>query len=136
MKITIKTKLPLLIAAAFAAFATPRPAMAAPLTQADTTFLAEYEKIRAALADDDLATAKKSAAALGDAGATLAASKNLEEARTAFVTLSATAEKLASGQSGYYVLYCPMVKHDWVQTTPAVGNPYGGREMKTCGSVK
>ena len=43
------------------------------------------------------------------------------------------AEKLAAGQSGYYVMHCPMKKADWVQTSSKVENPYGGKEMLSCG---
>jgi hypothetical protein len=108
----------------------------ADLSAADRQFLGAYEKIHSALVADDLASAKKAAAALGAAGADIVKGKSLDEARGAFAALSATAEKLAAGQPGYYVLHCPMVDKDWVQTSSEVANPYGGKEMVSCGEVK
>lgn len=29
-----------------------------------------------------------------------------------------------------------MVKKDWVQTSEKISNPYAGKEMLTCGSIK
>ena len=109
---------------------------AADLSQADREFLGGYEKVRAALASDDLVSAKKAASALGGAAEPLAASGTLEQARAAFGKLSKTAERLAAGQPGFYVMHCPMVNQDWVQTSPKVANPYGGKEMLGCGEVK
>ena len=43
---------------------------------------------------------------------------------------------MAAGQSGYYVVNCPMVKKDWVQISEKIGNPYYGKEMATCGEIK
>jgi hypothetical protein len=102
----------------------------------DKQFLSGYEKIRGALAADDLGSAKKAASALGDTGAALAASQSLNAARMAFAKLSDNAEKLTKGQSGYYVMHCSMLNKDWVQTSAQVGNPYGGKDMVSCGEVK
>ncbi len=99
-------------------------------------FLAGYEKARAALAKDNLAEAKKASADLGEPGAALAKSETLDAARIAFAGLSDSAIKAASGQSGYYVMHCPMLKKDWVQTNSKVENPYGGKDMLSCGEVK
>jgi hypothetical protein len=109
---------------------------AAALTDQNKQFLAAYDKIHHALVADDLAGTKKAAADLGPSGVELANSKSLDEARSAFSKMSAEAEKLVAGQSGYYVMYCPMKKKDWVQTSAKVENPYGGKEMLTCGEVK
>lgn len=109
---------------------------AASLTAGDKQFLSGYENIRASLVAEDLSSAKKAASTLGDAGKGVLASGSLDEARAAFAKLSDTAEKLALGQPGYYVLHCPMVNKDWVQTTPQVSNPYGGKEMASCGEIK
>lgn len=71
------------------------------------------------------------------------AGKPLAEQRKGFAALSeaviamaevcppsnAVAEKL-------YVLYCPMKKASWLQTTPEVADPYYATEMKQCGEVK
>jgi hypothetical protein len=115
---------------------TPGLVKAAPLVDADKQFLARYEKVRTALVSDDLGAAKSAAGDLGDEGALLAKSSSLKEARAAFEKLSDKAKQLAAGQSGYYIAHCPMLKKDWVQTSQAIANPYGGKEMVTCGEIK
>ncbi len=112
------------------------PLSAAQLTDHDKQFLAAYDKVQHALAADDLAEAKTAAAEIGSPGAELAKSNSLEEARKAFGTLSDQAEKMAAGQPGYYVMHCPMKKKDWVQTSDKIENPYGGKEMLSCGEIK
>ena len=111
-------------------------AAAASLSDNDRQFLAAYEKVRSALAADDLGGAKAAADNLGDAGADLAKSTSLKEARVAFEKLSDKAKQLVAGQSGYYVVNCPMLKKDWVQTSEKIGNPYYGKEMAGCGEIK
>src|ERR1700736_5112036 len=108
----------------------------APLSDADKQFLARYEKVRSALAADDLAGARTAAGDLGDEGADLAKSSSLKDARAAFEKLSDKAKQLAAGQTGYYVVNCPMLKKDWVQTSEKIANPYYGKEMATCGEIK
>ena len=73
---------------------------------------------------------------LGEEGGALAKSSSLKEARAAFEKLSDKAKQLVTGQSGYYVVNCPMLKKDWVQTSEKIANPYGGKEMATCGEIK
>jgi len=109
---------------------------AADLSESDKQFLAQYEKVRAGLAADNLADAKKAATDLGEAGIPLANTDSIMMARKEFATLSDQAIKLASGQGGYYVVNCPMLKKDWVQTSTKISNPYAGSSMLTCGSVK
>jgi hypothetical protein len=109
---------------------------AAPLSETDKQFLARYEKARSALSADDLAAAKTAAGDLGDEGAPLAKSSSLKDARAAFEKLSDKARQLAAGQTGYYVVHCPMLKKDWVQTSEKIANPYYGKEMATCGEIK
>lgn len=98
-------------------------------------YLAAYEKIHAALVQDNLVTAKAAAADLGEAGTLLAQSGSLKEARAAFEKLSAEARIRSAGQSGYHTFHCPMLKKDWVQNSTTVANPYGGKEMVTCGEI-
>lgn len=112
------------------------PLSAAPLTEQNKQFLAGYNKVHDALVADDLAGAKKAAGDLGDSGKEVADSRSLDDARKAFTKVSNDAEILAVGQSGYYVMHCPMKNADWVQTTSKVENPYGGKEMLSCGEVK
>jgi hypothetical protein len=111
-------------------------AQAAPLSDTDKQFLTRYEKVRDALAADDLPTAKTAANDLGDEGAALSKSNSLKEARIAFEKLSDKAKQLAAGQSGYYIVNCPMLKKDWVQTSDKIANPYYGKQMLACGEIK
>lgn len=108
----------------------------APLSDNDKQFLARYEKVRAALAADDLSTAKTAAGEIGDEGNELAKASSLKDARASFEKLSSRAKALAAGQSGYYVARCPMLKKDWVQTSEKISNPYSGKEMLTCGEIQ
>ncbi len=109
---------------------------AATLSEKDKQFLTSYGKAHDALVADDLAGAKKAGADLGPDGADLSKSKSLDEARAAFGKLSDQAIKLAAGQRGYHVAHCPMKNKDWVQTSTTIANPYGGKEMVSCGEIK
>lgn len=112
------------------------PLSAAPLTVQDKQFLSAYAKVHQALVADDLTAAQKAAAALGLSGDALAKSKSLPEARGAFAGLSDTAREMAAGQPGYYVVHCPMLKKDWVQTSDKIANPYGSAGMVNCGEIQ
>lgn len=127
----------------------------APLDNSPFT-LNQYEAVRVALASDDLAAAKKAATVVekdlvvvakddtkaqpaADAAKKLAGADSLKTAREAFKALSKRAVHLAGSQKGYYVANCPMVKGgegDWVQTSKQISNPYFGKAMLTCGSIK
>jgi Cu(I)/Ag(I) efflux system membrane fusion protein len=61
---------------------------------------------------------------------------NIQTAREAFKALSLMAEQLVVGDKTYTVMYCPMAKADWVQTSKDVKNPYYGKAMLTCGGPK
>jgi len=128
MKKTITSFVAVCLALSSAAAASP--------SDNDRQFLAAYEKVRSALAGDDLGGAKAAAGNLGDDGAALAKSSSLKEARVAFEKLSDRAKQLVAGQPGYYVVNCPMLRKDWVQTSEKIGNPYGGKEMASCGEIK
>jgi len=123
-------------AMAFALIGFALSVQAANLSDQDKEFLTAYGKAHDALVADDLPGAKKAATDLGPAGAELGKSKSLDEARTAFGKLSGKAVKVAAGQSGYYVAHCPMKNKDWVQTSTTISNPYGGKEMVSCGEIK
>lgn len=112
------------------------PARAATLSDQDKQLLAGYEKIHAALAADDLSAAKSAAKELGSDGADIAKAASLKDARASFEKLSSRAQTLVAGQSGFYVLHCPMLKKDWVQTSTTIANPYGGKDMASCGEIK
>jgi hypothetical protein len=111
-------------------------ATAATLSDNDKQFLAGYEKVRAALAADDLSAAKTAAKGIGEEGGYVAKAASLKDARAGFETMSSRAKALAAGQSGYYVARCPMLKKDWVQTSEKISNPYGGKEMVSCGEIR
>ena len=121
---------------AFALIGCALPLQAANLSDQDKQFLTAYGKAHDALVGDELAGAKKAGADLGPDGADLSKSKSLDEGRAAFGKLSDKAVKLAAGQSGYYVAHCPMKNKDWVQTSTTIANPYGGKEMISCGEIK
>ena len=108
----------------------------APLGAEARAFLADYERIRAALAADDLPAARAAAAAQPSARP-VATATDLTSARKAFKRLSAEAVALARGQSGYFVAHCSMFPGgaDWVQTTEDLSNPYWGRSMPHCGTL-
>ena len=109
---------------------------AADLSAEDKEFLAKDEKVRAALATDNLENARKAAADLGEEGSAINKSDKIVTARAEFSKLSEHAIKLASGQKGYYVVNCPMVQKDWVQPAGQISNPYAGQSMPTCGAIK
>ena len=123
-------------AMAFALIGFALSLQAAALSDQDRQFLTAYGKVHDALVADDLDGAKQAAADLGPAGADLSKSKSLDEARSAFGKLTDKAVKLAAGKSGYYVAHCPMKNKDWVQTSTTIANPYGGKEMVSCGEIK
>lgn len=112
------------------------PLCAADLSEADKQFLSNYEKLHMALAADDLAAAKKAAIDLGDEAKDIANADKIAAARAGFARLSERAIPLTHGQSGYYVVNCPMLKKDWVQTSTQISNPYAGKSMLTCGVIK
>jgi|SRR5205814_1137152 len=115
---------------------TSATAGAATLSDKDKQFLAGYEKAHTALAADDLSGAKAAGSDLGTEGAELSKSSSLKDARAAFEKLSVKAKQLAAGQSDYHVYHCPMLNKDWVQTSTTTANPYGGKEMVSCGEIK
>jgi len=101
-----------------------------------TAFLAHYEQIRAALADDNLSAAQAAAKALPEAKS-VAAAASISDARKAFKTLSTQAVALARGRPGFFIAHCSMFPGgaDWVQTTDRLSNPYWGKSMPHCGEL-
>lgn len=109
---------------------------AADLSADEKQFLDGYEKVRSALAADDVEGAKKAAVELGEQGAALSSSDKLSTVRSEFEKLSSRAIELGRGQDGYYVVNCPMLKKDWLQTSTKISNPYAGKSMPDCGVIK
>ena len=125
-----------MLAVTLALTALSASAQAANLTDKDKQFLAGYEKVHTALAADDLSGAKSAAKDLGEEGSDIAKAGSLKDARASFEKLSSRAKTLAGGQSGYHVFHCPMLNKDWVQTSATTANPYGGKDMVTCGEMQ
>lgn len=131
---------------------------APPAPSSATAILASYERVRAALAADDvnsvpasareLETAARAAATTGehyagiaDGANKLASAADLKAARAAFgevsqhlVGLLASDKSLAKGQ---HVFECPMVSgyNKWVQPSESLENPYMGKRMLRCGGA-
>ena len=70
----------------------------------------------------------------------LAKAKDLKGAREAFKPLSTSLIKYVAdnkaGKGMYHEAYCPMVKASWLQTSKDITNPYMGKAMLTCGTLK
>ena len=113
-----------------------------------SALIPRYEKILAALVADNFADAQAAARQLATEAARLhrdsiassakdiTKADNLAAAREAFKTLSVEVVALAKHTKGYFILTCPMAQADWVQSTREVANPYLGKDMLTCGTVK
>eukprot|EP01012_Entosiphon_sulcatum_P011001 TRINITY_DN16592_c0_g1_i1.p3 TRINITY_DN16592_c0_g1~~TRINITY_DN16592_c0_g1_i1.p3 ORF type:complete len:161 (+),score=34.70 TRINITY_DN16592_c0_g1_i1:1312-1794(+) len=158
---TIRLLLGLAALAIFGAAASAHD-KSAPLNDDQKAFLSQYEAVRAALAADDLAAVKTAASAVGTTPKTppaeplteeqkdrqekftavvkkIATADSLKTARAEFKALSKRAIHYAEGKVGYFVANCPMVEGgegDWVQTSKKISNPYFGKAMLTCGSIK
>ena len=141
----------LTLAAAIAAlFVAAIPARAA---DAIDGMLTPYFRIQSMLADDkadvkaDANLVAQAASGLGAPGEpiaaaarTLAGTTSIAAARDAFGTLSdaliAYADSTHTALDGTTTAYCPMVKKSWVQQGAAIHNPYFGKSMLGCGTVK
>ena len=126
----------LIIACILVLRATAVSLQAEELSESDRYFLRGYEKMRAALVADDLVKANEAALELTESGFQVAKAETLGFARDEFTKLSKLAAKIAVGQSGYYIMHCPVLDKDWVQTSKEISNPYGGKEMIACGEIK
>ena len=126
---------------------------AASLTDRDRAALAQYEKVRAALAADDGRSAKNAAKEMADSlkdvpdsdrtkafvgpAEAIADAPALDREREIFKTLSAIAISIGGGVSGYYIVSSPMGSGgDWLQTSTQIDNPYMGRVMHDTGEIK
>lgn len=77
---------------------------------------------------------------LGADAKDISQSKNIAAQREHFADFSANLFKLAKiiklTSEAVYYNYCPMKKSYWISDNAAIKNPYFGKEMLTCGSVK
>ena len=144
MKTILNLSVSLVIAALVAA-----PALGRQATNEEAACLKAYHQVHDALAKDDLAAAKTSAADLAEKAtaakcpstpkhaAELAKSDSLEKAREHFKAISQECIEMMKGVDGQHVFTCPMAKADWLQTdSKQVSNPYMGKKMPTCGEIK
>ena len=112
--------------------------------------LAGYAAVADSLYKDNLVVAKAAAAgmvkhdkksSMAPAAAKLAKSSTIAEARKNFLALSKTAIKVAKGNKGWHVMYCPMAFDNkgasWLQKSSEkrANNPYFGKEMPHCGKM-
>ncbi|MBW7674574.1 DUF3347 domain-containing protein [Chryseobacterium chendengshani] len=71
---------------------------------------------------------------------TIAQGKNIETQRKAFYQLSDIMISLAKenklSDKTIFVQYCPMAKGSWMSNEKQIVNPYYGKSMLDCGSVK
>lgn len=131
------------------------------LTPQERVVISDYDAVRSALANDDLATAHNAGAQLladarennriARAAMSLTQADSLAKARNAFAAISRQVIKLATGNAGYYRIGCSasmancpaacepcetLKFSDWIQTSPVVQNPFMGRVHPDCGLVK
>jgi hypothetical protein len=129
------------------------------LTGSERAALVEYEKIRLALANDDLEAALQSAGNLqtrfhqlpiSDKASALQQCTSLESARHIFKKMSQQAMTLVLGSDGYFIGECPPgdgcpikcspCRMDefgpWVQISQELKNPYMGKQSPRCGVLR
>ena len=130
---------------------------AAPTCAADPIdgVLAPYFRIQDQLADDKTETVKadaellaQAASALGPPGQpvasaarALSAATGLAPVREAFGALSDALIAYADGTHAAVgadtaTVYCPMVRKSWLQHGDTIRNPYFGKGMLGCGTIK
>ena len=123
------------------------------MSDADRRTLDEYEQIRAALANDDARTAKKTAAQmvtdltsanpkapdspLLEAAHGVADSLALDTMRQRFEILSNRVVPMVRGLDGYYVMTSDLPNTvPWVQRNKEVDNPFFGKAMHRIGELQ
>lgn len=71
---------------------------------------------------------------------TIAQAKSIDAQRKAFYKLSdvmiALAQENKLSDKTIFVQYCPMAKGSWMSNEKQIVNPYYGKSMLDCGSVK
>lgn len=92
------------------------------------------------LTTHDTGLTKKDHDVLLKAATQIAGSNDIKVQREYFAILSgrlitlATQSKLSDQK--LYLMYCPMKKSNWLSSEKEVKNPYYGKSMLTCGTVK
>ena len=117
--------------------------------------VASYLDVQAQLVADKTEAIKTQAHAIGEqaakmgqpgtemaeAASELEAAGDIKAMRTAFATLSEAVIAAAKADgwtdvSGLKLVYCPMVKHQWLQKGDKMQNPYYGQAMPGCGEFR
>lgn len=82
----------------------------------------------------------KQSAEAKSAALSIAASAEIAQQRKLFGTLSNSMIKIVKnlkvGNDAIFVQYCPMAKESWLNENKKIENPYYGKSMLTCGTVK
>ena len=85
------------------------------------------------LSEGNLDILRKDASSIAD-------TRSIETQRASFGKLSsnmiALTKNFKFSADSVFVQYCPMAKASWLSAEKAVKNPYYGKSMLTCGSVK
>jgi hypothetical protein len=88
----------------------------------------------------DQSTWKKYADKLSFDARHISETKAIDHQREHFASLSknlyAVLKTLNANTQTLYWQYCPMKKSSWLSNVPTIENPYYGKEMLDCGSVK
>lgn len=128
------------------------------------SLIVPYLQVQQGLASDDLEAAKTGARVYLDAmkdapqgrdaavseqlrapAEQIATAAELESARSAFATLSQQFQSLVehvgtNSNQALYLVHCPMAfggrGGDWIQSDQTVANPYYGKRMLRCGTVR
>ena len=126
------------------------------LTEPAKSVLEHYVAIQKELARDSLKEVSENASAIAKAvkaeesknfppefakqADTLAQARDIKKAREAFKPLSESLVKYVAerkvGKGTYHEAYCDMARASWLQTEKEVRNPYYGKAMLDCGTLK
>jgi uncharacterized protein DUF3347 len=136
---------------AYGSPASKAAASKAPTAAPAAGVLDPYLRIAATLAEDKLEGVASDAKAIGaaaaklgeaggkvkDAAADLAKATDIETARGAFGTLSASVITLVGDKrpEGVKLAYCSMADKQWLQRGSTIRNPYFGSVMLECGQI-
>ncbi|MBC7400232.1 MAG: DUF3347 domain-containing protein [Mucilaginibacter sp.] len=94
----------------------------------------------AAVQIKDQATWKKYVDKLSFDARHISETKAIDHQREHFASLSknlyAVLKEMNANAKTLYLQYCPMKKSSWLSDAQAIENPYYGKEMLDCGSVK
>jgi hypothetical protein len=124
-------------------------------TEMSRAVLDPYLKIQVALAGDSMDGVKANAGSIATAATALgapamkidttavqlASAEEIADARDKFGALSDAIDTYMTGlhltaPEGVKTAFCPMVRKPWLQQGTDIHNPYFGRNMLTCGSLR